>query len=115
MLGWHGVAVWKWEVNDECCGICRSVSFAQPIAQAAVGYHPLSAPEKSLQAAPRRHPHSQAFEACCPDCKTPGDGCPPMWGKCNHAFHIHCIMKWLEKNNTCPMCRAEWQYKEGDR
>ena len=20
---WHGVAVWKWEVNEECCGICR--------------------------------------------------------------------------------------------
>mmetsp|Transcript_19761 Transcript_19761/g.44805 ORF Transcript_19761/g.44805 Transcript_19761/m.44805 type:complete len:84 (-) Transcript_19761:211-462(-) len=73
---WHGVAAWKWDVNDDCCGICRF-----------------------------------AFEACCPDCKIPGDDCPPIWGKCNHAFHIHCIMKWLEKNNTCPMCRQEWQYQ----
>lgn len=20
---WHGVAVWKWDVNEEVCGICR--------------------------------------------------------------------------------------------
>lgn len=20
---WHGVAVWKWDVNDDVCGICR--------------------------------------------------------------------------------------------
>mmetsp|Transcript_21249 Transcript_21249/g.62044 ORF Transcript_21249/g.62044 Transcript_21249/m.62044 type:complete len:88 (+) Transcript_21249:101-364(+) len=77
---WHGVATWSWNVNDECCGICR-----------------------------------MPFEACCPDCKAPGDDCPPMWGRCNHAFHIHCIMKWLEKNTTCPMCRQDWQYKnDGD-
>lgn len=34
-----------------------------------------------------------AFEACCPDCHIPGDDCPPVWGRCNHAFHMHCIMK----------------------
>ena len=20
---WHGVAVWKWDVDDDVCGICR--------------------------------------------------------------------------------------------
>jgi hypothetical protein len=20
---WHAVAAWKWDVNDDCCGICR--------------------------------------------------------------------------------------------
>lgn len=24
---------------------------------------------------------------------------------CGHAFHSRCITKWLEKNDTCPMCR----------
>ena len=24
----------------------------------------------------------------------------------NHLFHPNCIDKWLENNNTCPMCRA---------
>uniref|UniRef100_A0A0D9VT40 Anaphase-promoting complex subunit 11 RING-H2 finger domain-containing protein n=1 Tax=Leersia perrieri TaxID=77586 RepID=A0A0D9VT40_9ORYZ len=35
-----------------------------------------------------------AFDGCCPDCKFPGDDCPIIWGSCNHAFHLHCILKW---------------------
>lgn len=23
MVRWHGVAVWKWDVNEDVCGICR--------------------------------------------------------------------------------------------
>jgi hypothetical protein len=26
--------------------------------------------------------------------------------KCNHSFHTICIDKWLENNNTCPICRT---------
>jgi hypothetical protein len=36
------------------------------------------------------------YEACCPGVKYPGDDCPPVWGKCGHAFHMQCVMKWLE-------------------
>lgn len=25
--------------------------------------------------------------------------------KCKHIFHMHCILKWLYQNNTCPLCR----------
>ncbi|KAL9231362.1 hypothetical protein vseg_006599 [Gypsophila vaccaria] len=25
---------------------------------------------------------------------------------CGHAYHHRCIFKWLERNPTCPMCRA---------
>eukprot|EP01084_Bolivina_argentea_P268874 456826_1 len=24
---------------------------------------------------------------------------------CNHRYHKQCIIPWLKKNNTCPMCR----------
>jgi len=27
--------------------------------------------------------------------------------KCGHTFHTGCLLKWLEKNNTCPCCRGE--------
>lgn len=56
----------------------------------------------------------QPFNGCCPDCKFPGDGCPPVWGKCEHSFHIHCILKWLKSQNNaqqCPLCRADWEFK----
>jgi hypothetical protein len=26
--------------------------------------------------------------------------------KCGHKYHIVCLEKWLEKNNTCPYCRV---------
>ncbi|KAM6588324.1 hypothetical protein CsatA_010929 [Cannabis sativa] len=26
---------------------------------------------------------------------------------CSHLFHTHCILKWLEKRHTCPICRFE--------
>ncbi|XP_068082728.1 E3 ubiquitin-protein ligase RNF181 [Anabrus simplex] len=26
---------------------------------------------------------------------------------CEHEFHAECILMWLEKTNTCPLCRHE--------
>ncbi|VDM41192.1 unnamed protein product [Toxocara canis] len=57
------------------------------------------------------------FEACCIECKTPGDECPLAIGSCKHAFHMHCIVKWTETQNTprpqCPLCRQEWKFAAG--
>ncbi|KAF8086503.1 hypothetical protein N665_0623s0010 [Sinapis alba] len=25
---------------------------------------------------------------------------------CSHVFHERCLLEWLQRNNTCPMCRA---------
>ncbi|EAL63952.1 anaphase promoting complex subunit 11 [Dictyostelium discoideum AX4] len=79
---WNTVSAWHWDVNEECCGICR-----------------------------------MAFDGCCVDCKIPGDDCPPVWGVCNHAFHMHCILKWLNANELqqCPMCRSEWRFKSDEK
>eukprot|EP01084_Bolivina_argentea_P320088 555316_1 len=76
---WHAVAVWKWKVKEEDCGICR-----------------------------------QPFDGTCPKCTMPGDDCPPVWGNCNHHFHMHCIMKWLQQQRAqdrCPLCRQPWEIK----
>eukprot|EP00850_Spirogloea_muscicola_P012054 SM000077S21528 [mRNA] locus=s77:21584:22633:+ [translate_table: standard] len=55
-----------------------------------------------------------AFDATCPDCHMPGDDCPLIWGACNHAFHLHCILKWVNSQSPrphCPMCRREWSFR----
>jgi len=27
--------------------------------------------------------------------------------ECNHTFHDECIGRWLQTNNSCPLCRTE--------
>uniref|UniRef100_A0A914YGQ8 Anaphase-promoting complex subunit 11 n=2 Tax=Panagrolaimus superbus TaxID=310955 RepID=A0A914YGQ8_9BILA len=52
-----------------------------------------------------------AFEACCTNCKMPGDDCPLALGDCKHPFHLHCINKWADSQPkpSCPLCRTEWK------
>ena len=42
--------------------------------------------------------------------------CWSVFGACDHPFHMHCLEKWLksqrEGQEVCPLCRAEWQYKQ---
>jgi anaphase-promoting complex subunit 11 len=52
-----------------------------------------------------------AFESPCPNCKIPGDECPPLEGTCGHLFHLHCIYKWLETNDKCPLDRELWSVR----
>ena len=34
--------------------------------------------------------------------------------ECNHRFHQACLQRWLEENNTCPLCRRELHDEEED-
>lgn len=33
---------------------------------------------------------------------------------CNHEFHDTCILPWLRKTNSCPMCRHEMKTDDED-
>jgi anaphase-promoting complex subunit 11 len=65
-----------------------------------------------------------AFEGVCPGVKYPGEDCPVVWGKCQHAFHLQCINTWLTSNtttntssntkNSCPICRQEWEFSSSN-
>jgi len=35
------------------------------------------------------------------------DGVEIMQMHCGHVFHTECLMPWLEKSNSCPICREE--------
>ncbi|KAK6350983.1 ubiquitin-protein ligase Anaphase Promoting Complex [Orbilia javanica] len=52
------------------------------------------------------------FDGCCPNCKYPGDDCPLIVGKCQHSFHLHCILSWINQESAkglCPMCRQKFE------
>jgi E3 ubiquitin-protein ligase RNF181 len=46
----------------------------------------------------------------CPICLAPNenlDGEKFLTLPCSHEFHDGCILPWLDRTNSCPLCRAE--------
>ncbi|KAL8112492.1 putative E3 ubiquitin-protein ligase RHB1A [Apium graveolens] len=47
-------------------------------------------------------------EECCPTCLEEYDAeNPKIITKCEHHFHLACILEWLERSDTCPVCDQE--------
>lgn len=54
----------------------------------------------------------------CVECQTNVSGekieCNVSWGKCEHAFHTHCISQWLKSKHVCPLDTKVWEYSENN-
>ncbi|CAL5397808.1 unnamed protein product [Camellia sinensis] len=47
-------------------------------------------------------------EDVCPTCLEDYDAeNPKIITKCNHYFHLSCILEWTERSDTCPICDQE--------
>ncbi|CAM8876673.1 unnamed protein product [Rhodiola kirilowii] len=47
-------------------------------------------------------------EDVCPTClEEYDDENPKMMTKCDHHFHLACILEWKERSETCPVCDQE--------
>ncbi|KAG8374990.1 hypothetical protein BUALT_Bualt10G0053000 [Buddleja alternifolia] len=53
-------------------------------------------------------PALQDEEDVCPTCLEEYDSeNPKMITKCDHHFHLACILEWMERSDTCPVCDQE--------
>lgn len=34
---------------------------------------------------------------------------------CRHEYHVECIKKWLQQNNSCPICKAAAVSENADK
>ncbi len=48
----------------------------------------------------------QECSICLNNIKTYYNGVLP----CGHIFHTDCILKWIDRSNTCPMCRQDLKW-----
>ncbi|PIN18583.1 hypothetical protein CDL12_08737 [Handroanthus impetiginosus] len=79
-----------------------------------LGFHQLS-PRKVEVELLKPNPFSissQDEEDSCPTCLEEYDGeNPRIVTKCHHHFHLSCILEWMERSDTCPICNQEMIYE----
>jgi len=76
--------------------LCVSLSDAQEL---------LSLLDKTV---PRVRVFTRTTEVACPVCQEElEEKTSVLKLPCLHIYHPQCLMPWLEKRNTCPMCRYE--------
>uniref|UniRef100_A0A0A9WMS8 RING-box protein pip1 n=1 Tax=Lygus hesperus TaxID=30085 RepID=A0A0A9WMS8_LYGHE len=74
---WDAYAVWSWDIDTDSCAICRNYIMSPCIEC-------LSNPNRADTL-----------------------NCTVAWGKCSHAFHFHCISRWLTTRNVRPITYAQ--------
>ena len=75
---WTAVAFWSWDIEVDNCAICRN--------------HIM---EPCIECQPKAMSDTE-------------NECVAAWGICNHAFHLHCINKWIKTRDACPLDNQKW-------
>lgn len=80
---WSAIALWAYDITVDNCAICRN--------------HIM---DKCIEC--------QSFQ----ETTNIDENCSIAWGKCSHVFHMHCISRWLNTRQVCPLDNRNWEFKK---
>ncbi|WZZ38727.1 hypothetical protein YC2023_034986 [Brassica napus] len=108
---WSAVALWAWDIVVDNCAICRNhimdLCIECQANQASATSEECTVAWGEFLFLLLRETFCFLVERLASSYK---EICS-MW-VCNHAFHFHCISRWLKTRQVCPLDNSEWEFQK---